>query len=310
MPLSKKRPVYVKGMHGIGDNINQRMFIDALSRAGYRVELQTPLPQLYADLSGVTFIPAETTLRTQQKNEQRAYRNLPYIARPSPDAQRIRIMHDRQTKEQGESVVRTMTRQFGIAPAPASLPHFRPSPLVVTDKPVAVIRPTTVRNEWKTTSRGPLNEYIDMASRMLAARGYHCVSVADLNESDACEKRREWVDGMVPFAHQRFHHGELSLEELLSLTESAAVVVSGDCLLLHAAIAYGTPLLAILGGMGGACRPEIIADPSHYDLSKVCFIKPDNFCLCQEMTHNCDKHISGPEDKIAAFLDGPVFRGG
>ncbi|HCB9839607.1 TPA: hypothetical protein M2Q89_004459, partial [Escherichia coli] len=101
MPLSKKRPVYVKGMHGIGDNINQRMFIDALSRAGYRVELQTPLPQLYADLSGVTFIPAETTLRTQQKNEQRAYRNLPYIARPSPDAQRIRIMHDRQTKEQG-----------------------------------------------------------------------------------------------------------------------------------------------------------------------------------------------------------------
>ncbi len=310
MPLSKSRPVYVKGMHGIGDNINQRMFINALSRAGYRVELQTPLPQLYADLPGVTFIPTETTLRTQQKNERQAYRNLPFISRPSPDAQCIRIMHDRQSKARGESVVRTMTRQFGIAPAPASLPSFTPSPLVTTEKPVAVIRPTTVRNEWKTTSRGPLNEYIDIASRMLAARGYHCVSVADLNESDDCERRREWIDGMVPFAHQRFHYGELSLEALLAMVEGAAVVVSGDCLLLHAAIAYGTPLLAILGGMGGACRPEIVADPSHYDLSKVCFIKPDNFCLCQEMTHNCDKRISGLEEKIAAFIDGPVFRGG
>lgn len=51
----------------------------------------------------MTFIPSETTLRTQQKNEQRAYRSLPYIARPSADAQRIRIMHDRQTKGRGKA---------------------------------------------------------------------------------------------------------------------------------------------------------------------------------------------------------------
>ncbi len=308
MQLSKARPVFVRGMHGIGDNINQRMFIDALSRAGYRVELQTPLPQLYADLPGVKFIRSRTTLRTQQKNEQCQEKAFPWLAAPSPGAQQIRIMHDNRTKGRGESVVRTMTRLFGIAPAPASLPRFKASPLIPADRPVAVIRPTTVRSEWKTTSRGPLNEYIHMASRMLAVRGYHCVSVADLNEADPDRNRREWVDGMVPFAHQYLHHGELTLTELLALTEQAAVVVSGDCLLLHAAIAYGTPLLAIMGGMGGACHPDLIADPSHYDLSRVGFILPDNFCLCQEMTHACDKRISGLPEKIAAFLDGPVFR--
>ncbi|WP_152687267.1 hypothetical protein [Klebsiella aerogenes] len=75
---------------------------------------------------------------------------------------------------------------------------------------IVVIRPTTVRNEWKTTSRGPLNEYVDTVSKMLAERGYHSVSVADLNERAPDPRRREWIDDVVPFAHQQLYHRSFS----------------------------------------------------------------------------------------------------
>lgn len=40
--------LYFDGMHGIGDNINQRCFIKALLKQGKEVWLKTPLPEIYA----------------------------------------------------------------------------------------------------------------------------------------------------------------------------------------------------------------------------------------------------------------------
>ena len=62
-------PLLLQGMQGLGDNLYQRA---VLKYCGTQVALQTPWPQMYADLPNVTCVPANSHLRTQRKSEQRS----------------------------------------------------------------------------------------------------------------------------------------------------------------------------------------------------------------------------------------------
>ncbi|MEA1064729.1 hypothetical protein [Erwinia sp. HR93] len=287
--------IFFQGMEGIGDNINQRAFIKALAEQGNEIWLRTPLPEIYAGIPNVHFVRANTKLRTQRKNEQRT--KIKYEPLPFSTFTRKRIFYGNQHLKNG-SVFDAMESQFGIAPAQMDLPSFSlPDIGLPADKPIAVVRPTIERTEWHNASRGPLNIYIDEAARMLAARGYHVVSIAD------CEPGQEWIPDIEPFAHQKLHNGELTITQMLALVERADIVVTGACVIFHAAMAYGKPMICIQGGNGGNNHHTKITDLRCSDLSRALFVYPDNYCHCQEMLHHCDKRISDLAEKITPFID-------
>lgn len=53
------------------------------------------------------------------------------------------------------------------------------------DKPVAVIRPATVRKEWANPARNPDPKYLADAARELR-KHFYVVSLADLEEGEEC----------------------------------------------------------------------------------------------------------------------------
>jgi hypothetical protein len=285
--------LYFDGMHGIGDNINQRCFIKALAQKGHEIWLKTPLPEIYAGIPNLHFVHANSPLRTQKKSEQSS--TALFECEP-PGIPRNRVFYGNGHLQQG-GIFDAMQQQFGTTPAPMDLPSYTAAGLrIPAGKPVAVIRPTTERSEWHNASRGPLNQYIDDIARRLAICGFHVISIADVDEG------KEWIPDGEPFAHQKFHHGELSIWEMLALVERADIVLTGPCVIMHAALAYQRPMICLAGGNGGNNHHLKVTDPRCMDLSTALFIYPDRYCKCQEMIHDCDKRISGLPGKVEGFI--------
>ncbi|EFJ8793864.1 glycosyltransferase family 9 protein [Escherichia coli] len=286
--------IYIEGMHGIGDNINQRCFIKSLVAKGHEVWLKTPLPELYAGIPNLHFVRSNTELRTQKKNEDRT--NIKFEPMPH-GIPRKRVFYGNDHLRAG-SVFDAMEEQFGVPPSKMDLPHYDlPFLGIPPGKPVAVVRPTIERTEWHNSSRGPLNEYVDAVARMLALRGWHVISIADT------EPGVEWIPDVEPLAHQKFHRGELTIWQMLALVERADLVVTGACVIMHAAIAYQRPMICLQGGNGGNNHHLKVTDPRCSDLSDALFVYPDNYCRCQEMRHNCDKTISNIGTRVSPFIE-------
>lgn len=269
----------IYGMQGLGDNIYQRAFIKHLPQPIY---LQTPWPELYRDMR-VRFLKPDTKLRTQLKNVER---NNCWAA-PSFAQQSKRNSYG------SEGIFTGMRRSLGVEPGSLDLPDFGESP--VTGK-YAVVRPVSIRAEWRADSRNPLPEYVNSAAAILRSQGYTVVSVADL------ELEKEWPVGDLPDADIRFHKGELPIEKLLALVNSAAVVVGGIGWIVPACIAAKVPAWIVCGGQGGFNHPNLITDCT-MDLSKIDFAVPENYCRCSRREHECDKRINNHDKRFAEWLD-------
>lgn len=269
----------IYGMQGLGDNIYQRAFIKQLPQLIY---LQTPWPELYRDMN-VRFLKPATKLRTQLKNIER--NNCWSVASSSQTARRVAYGV--------EGIYTGMRHWLGVEPGALDLPDFGRSP--VTGK-YAVIRPVSVRAEWRADARNPLPEYVNCAAKILRSQGYTVVSVADL------EPEKEWAVGELPDADIRFHHGELPIEKLLALVQGAAVVVGGIGWIVPAAIAAKVPAWIICGGQGGFNHPNLITDCT-MDLSKIHFVVPENFCRCTQREHECDKRINNHDERFTDWLN-------
>ncbi len=189
------------------------------------------------------------------------------------------------------SIVRSLERHWravldiGFDPQLLTLPDMGPAP-VQSDRPVAVIRPVTVRSEWRNEARNPLPEYLNAIAATLMTT-HTVVAVADLADG------QEWLIGMLPHAHQYFVRGEFNVRELLALARDADVVVGGVGWIVPAALALRNSTFAVLGGHGGHNAPDKITDP-RLDLSRIGFAMPEDYCRCTNMLHTCDKTISDP----------------
>ncbi|MNZ23545.1 hypothetical protein D3C78_406620 [compost metagenome] len=270
----------IHGMQGLGDCIYQRAF---LRQFNVPVYLHTPWPQLYRDLPRVHCLRPATQLRTQLKNVAKQPRWA--IA---PGAQGVRHI-----RYGGAGIYAGMRDGFGVPPSKLDLPDFGASPVAGR---YVVVRPVTVRSEWRADSRNPLPEYIAQAAAEMRCRGYIVVSVADL------ENDREWALDPLPPADLQYHAGELPVEQLLSLLQGAAAVIGGIGWIVPASIAARVPALIVCGGQGGYNAPELITDRG-MDLSRTTFLVPDNFCRCTEKQHSCDKRISDYDQRLADWAD-------
>lgn len=267
----------IHSMKGLGDNLFQRPFIKALPKPVY---LDTPWPEIYAGIDGVHFIRPQTTLRTQAKN---IARHADWVMPPARQP-------TRQIRYGAEGIIPGMIASFGVMPGEFDLPPLPPSPV---EGKYVVVRPATVRSEWRADTRNPDSSYIDIAAAEAKARGYKVISVADLVDNV------EWIVGYEPYADVKYHKGELPVEQLLALVKGAAAVIGGIGWIVPACLAARVPAWIICGGQGGFNAPELICPKQ----STITFAVPDNFCRCRLKAHNCDKRISDYDAKLAQWAD-------
>lgn len=269
----------VKGMMGLGDNVYQRSFLTNTSEVTY---LETPWPELYADLPHVHCVKSQTKLRTQYKN----------ICATNHNFANFHGRINKQIRYGSDGIVNGMTRCFGYRQSVMDLPDF--GRLIPIDKPYIVVRPVTVRNEWKAESRNPNPEYIQKAALSAMEAGVLVVSVADIDEVN------EYAVGALPPCDIAYNKGELSVTELLSLTQHASGVIGGVGWLLPVSIAQNVKSLIVCGGYGGYNQPNKLK-PSHA-CDNVTFAVPDNMCDCTLMNHKCNKSISDFDSVLTKWM--------
>ena len=294
-PQTDRKNLVVRGLRGLGDNINQRAFLKELDFPFY---LDTPWPELYSDFSNIQFLKCSTPLRTQNKNLARQPETL-FVEPPKQDMVELQVQYGSRDLQKG-SVYQKLSQIFGgVRPKSFDLPRFSWPQQVERCPKVAVIRPATIRKEWAAVSRNPLPEYLAEVSEQLIYAGWWVVSVADL------EDNQEWILEPVPFANQKFHQGELGIKDLLGLCQGATALCGGHGWLTHLALVEKKPMLCVMGGFLGDNEPSKMADPAFMDVSSVTFLIPDHPCMCTTMTHvACDKRISNFKEKAQAWIRG------
>lgn len=286
----------INGMDGLGDNIYQRPFVK-MAMKHINLWLRTPWPELYADL-GLKCRPSPVKLRTQNKNQilQREW------SLPPRHFNQIEQIRYKRNEIETIGMVRSLERRWPHADGTyvMDLPNFGHSP-VAEEKPIAIVRPATLRREWLAPARNPRPEYIQQAINILKDFGYYTVSIADCDGARE-DGAGEWFDGAEPSGMDRkWHQGELRFTSLMALVQHAAVIVGGVGWIVPAAIAAKKPLYIIFGGRGGHNAPQVIFD-KRMDLTKVGFSLPNNFCRCTEAHHGCDKTISAFADQFSRWL--------
>jgi ADP-heptose:LPS heptosyltransferase len=277
-----KRSLLIRGLWGLGDNIYSRPFVRAAAQK-YDVWLETPWPELYEDLD-IRFVLGKRKLRTQLKNIARQPASR--WSRPPP-MRELKIFYGADLARM--SIIGAIERRFqflGIAfdPGLFDLPFFEQPGWSAGAGPIAVVRPATVRAEWRNEARNPRPEYLSaIASELMASHTVVCI--ADLAPDE------EWLVGELPPAHFHLVRGELNVCDLIALLRAANVVIGGVGWIVPAGLALRTKTFVVLGGHGGHNAPEKITDP-RLDLSRIGFAMPENFCQCTNMLHSCNKTLA------------------
>ncbi|KQU77712.1 hypothetical protein ASD12_18095 [Mesorhizobium sp. Root102] len=290
-----KPSLVIRGQWGLGDNIFARPIVRACAER-YDVWLDTPWPELYEDLA-VRFVRIDRNLRTQMRNVARQPSSRWSI--PPRAARELRLGYGHTDLVRG-SIIAALERQIGAAgvrlTAPVwDLPDMGAAPLSC-DRPLAMVRPVTVRAEWRNEARNPRPEYVATIAGELMAT-HRVVAVADL------EPGREWLDGELPPHHDAFLKGEFPVRELLAMAREADIIVGGVGWIVPAAIAIKSNAFIIQGGHGAHNAASVITDP-RMDLSRLGFAKPLRFCPCSHMLHCCDKTIPDLMNQWLAFRRG------
>jgi hypothetical protein len=282
--------IFIRGMWGLGDNIYQRPFVRELASSQKEIYLETPWPELYEDIPNVYFVRGNRALRTQLKNmalqKPMRWSRIPTYATVKQISYNMR----------SGSIITDMAASFG-------LPNFKPIldlPKVepykgtgaIQERPIALIRPVTVRTEWTNTARNPLPEYIEQITRELM-KTHYVILVADV------VARFETLVGNLPAHHAAFIHGQLILDRLLALVAVSDIIVGGVGWIVPASIAAQKRAFIVLGGQGGHNRPEKLIAP--YWEHQLGFAIPEDFCQCVNMKHNCSKTITNLLDAFARF---------
>lgn len=265
---------FYKGMLGLGDNIYQRAVLQQIKEPTYLI---TSWPELYEDLPNIKPVKPVTKLRTQKKN-----------------ADKYRVWHRepnlplKTVAYRDYGILRGLQQTIGVKAGEMTLPDFGESPV---SGDYIVVRPVTIRKEWRADSRNPLPEYIDEAVEALKQRGIKVVSVADL------EDKQEWSLSRYK-ADIEFHKGELSVKQLMALCANARGIVGGVGWIVPASMAYKVPSFIVMGGWGHFNHPGKLGYHS-----SVLYVMPDNFCECSNKYHQCQRAITNFSTRLSKWID-------
>lgn len=284
------RPLYIQMMNGLGDTLYSRPFIKAAVARGADIWLKTAWPQLFQDMPQVKCVsPGNIGLRTQHKNINLAAAAGLY-ERP---IRNVSWQNWHYVSQPNISISAALSKGLPLGEHDSwqlDLPEFRVAARTVSNLPYIIVRPCTVRSEWRADNRNPLPEYIMRAVQKLAGR-YEIVGVADLSPA------QEWAVEPLPYVDQSFYAGELDVSALMALVQGAAAIISPVGWAVPAALAARKPLLCIAGGQGGNNSPARLVDP-RIDTGLIHWALPDNYCRCKAWTHACNRKITNIDQHI------------
>lgn len=305
-----KPPLFIRGMHGIGDNLHQRAVMRVLKET-HSVTLESSWHSLYHDLIDEDFrvCTRGVALRTQQKN---AIREAALFA-PTPPHHHIRSAFNmryvtstiNQTKSR--TITETLFKCAGIgnrfAEADFRLP-VKEEWLYEVDKemaswntggkPILIYRPLCIRPEWmgsKVRNARP-EQYRAIVSHL--HQKFFCVSVGDF------EEQREWIDGPVIGADLYYHGGQFVIEHLAALMHRADLVLTSGGFAAMLGPAVETPTISVLGGYE---PPEWCADSGKF--SPFLCIAPAKPCQCG--SSGCQQPCNKLLDMTKAILSIESF---
>lgn len=283
------RPLYMVGMHGLGDNLHQRSIVRAYLAKGREVWLETPWPQVYHDLAGprLKLVDKGSSLRTQAKNA-RANRAAFTRQRPPPSVDVLRQNYPPALVRSEGSVLGAMSKVAGVPVGDFRLPipkAWREKAdawirKLAPTKPLMIYRPLVERTEWGgCAARNPDPLAYSQLFRTLTEH-FFIISVADLVEG------KEWLSGVSEEYDAGFHHGELDFETLAALTEMASLVFTSPGFAAVLGQAVGTPTVVVSGGYEDGTSFSAGAT-----LTPTLAIAPINACNCFRHDHDCPKEI-------------------
>lgn len=300
--MIEKEKLHIETFAGWGDCIFSRGVIRELCKTK-DVYLETPLPDMFRDLP-VKFIHTTTQYRTQAKikpSDKIKFTTLPI------GIKKIKLHYDNDLIS--STVMAMLLKQCDLpldTKLKWDLPDFSDelnslNLNIPVDKKLAIVRPATIRAEWKVITRPPNPQYLYWASHALVDYGYHVISVADL-EPDV-----EWLHmGQDVFSHQKFYKGEVTMYALLELMKKADIVVGGSGFIVPAAVSANTNLFLILGGRLSYDGITKIIHPT-MNLDRITWAMPANPCRCAIDVHpdgepTCNKYIPDIDSKFMEFM--------
>lgn len=270
---------YFRTMNAIGDCILSRPFVRRLARK-YRLSLQTPFPEIFADLGVDRFVRGKTNVSYASKairewGEKRDWRGPPKTPHNGDELEKVHISYDLTSTE---NVTEQLARSAGM-----SMDHYQldlPPDVALTPptQRYAVIRPVVIRDEFPITARNCAPEYIFAATEALKKAGYVTFAVANIPD--------EYPVSPYPNVDVNLGRGQLSFLEMLTLVRNADIVVSGPGFAMPMSVAAEKPILAALWGARGKLdNPDRIFHPK-MDLSRVHNFFP--MVRCPHSTDTCD----------------------
>lgn len=280
-----KLPLYVRGMHGIGDNLHQRAVVRLLKQT-HSVTLESSWHSLYHDLLDGDFrvVGRGVALRTQQKNAMREHDQFAPRVPAHHVMNAINLSYNTGTiaATRSHTITEALFERAGLrgrfAEADFRLPlkaeWLARADAIMADwptggKPVMIYRPLCVRPEWIGSQVRNANaaQYHEITT--LLHKKYFIVSVADL------EPGKEWIDGQPYPADMAFHRGEFVFEILAAVMHRSDLVVTSGGMAAMLGPAVETPTISILGGYEPA---EWCGDGAKF--SPWLGIEPINPCRC------------------------------
>lgn len=291
-----RRPVWIEGLDGFGDQLHQRAAVRQMLARGDEVWLTATAPCFYHDLRSARLHIRDGSkgLRSQDRNAAREISR--FDASLPNGAQFLRARYNGEMVRRHGSVVAALCHSLGVTghdfrmPVPADWIAGALVPI----RPFILYRPPLGRAEYPAASaRNP--DPAAYAEIFKAVRAdYQVVSVADI------APRREWIEGPEVDDAAKYHHGELDLEQIAALAARASFVFATPGFLTVLAQAVEAACVTVFGGYetavsfsGGArAAPWLPVEP----------LAP---CGCWDPSHACDKRIDVDRaiDDVRAFLE-------
>ena len=290
--------LYIRGMHGIGDNLHQRAVIRILRQA-YNVTLETSWASLYHDFlaeGGLRVVGRPVNLRTQWKNFSRPAEQALFSPMPPHHhvTHAIRFSYATHTIEQtgSKTITEALFRVAGIGDrfheADFRLP-LKPEWIATADriigswptggKPIMIYRPLCIRPEWMGSQvrNANVDDYRAITEQL--HEKYFIVSIADL------EPTKEWLAASAAPVDMDFHNGEFPFEILAAIFHRADLIFTSGGFAAMLGPAVETPTISILGGYE---PPEWCADGGKF--SPYLALAPNPPCKCG--SSGCAKHCA------------------
>ncbi len=305
-PPWDRKPMFLTGMLGIGDNIHLRAVLRELKKV-YSVKLETLQISMYYDLVDqyLELIPF-THSNIKPRIRESMFKDLAtkdYVKLP---AHRHRVTY-RDINKHGS----ILASQFAFCNLKMpvkpdfSLPihpdwNEKLDKLMKNwkiDKPLMIYRPIILNTVWPRPNRSPEPGAYNFLYRSLRDK-FFVVSVASLKD------KQEWIVGTQQNVDIELNNGQLDFETMAALFARADLVFGNAGFAPVLAQAVGTPVICVYGGNESSKTTNSVG----VHLAPSLFIEPDKPCDCHRSNHDCDKRITLPPalKRIQEFVDEHV----